>query len=218
MVARIVHLKPLAMFNLPSLKVLKGQAELAAFARRYENISGLAVSTNYLSTVGVQVFGFYLKDKLIGGFLLGTGDEFRSVQLFARAEQHASVYHKMGLPHHYTEICCLWLTPRARQQRWVNLACWVKFTVALQLHASQYLLFGTCSWGLAALYASSRKSMLIHEDLINNRPTYIFVADKKSVLPGMGNVIWHKVTKMFHLMSPGSIRLQKRLRLAEARI
>ena len=72
------------MKNLPVLNQLTNAEELKQYATAYEKCSGLPVPVSYLSEN--KTFALSLHGKMIGGFILGMGPEFRTIEFFAKAE------------------------------------------------------------------------------------------------------------------------------------
>ena len=77
------------MKNLPVLNQLTKQSEFDQYATAYEKCSGLPVPISYLSKN--KTFALSLNGKMIGGFILGMGPEFRTIEFFAKAENQNGV-------------------------------------------------------------------------------------------------------------------------------
>ncbi len=89
------------------------------------------------------------------------------------------------------------MTHAYRKNTWINTLNWVAMAIAVKKYALPNLLFGTCSLGLARLYATSQKAELIARDRVNRRNTYIFRAKKENSLIGFANIIKAKLLKRF---------------------
>lgn len=185
------------MLALPRLLQLKNSNDLRAFSQQYAACSGLPIPDDYLFAATSRVFGFYLRNQLIGGFILGSGEELRTITLFAQPENQAEVYNKIGSNQPYTEICCLWIAHAYRKNTWINTCNWISLAAAVNKYALPNILFGTCSAGLARLYATSKKAKMVSRDRVNRRRTYVFRAEKRHSLVGFANIIIAKLQKRF---------------------
>ena len=96
------------MLGLPKLKLIETQKELSFFGKVYFKNSGLPVPEQYLNNPRNRVFGIYYKKEMIGGFILGNGPDFRTIEVFAKEEIHDELYANMQGRANYTEICCFW--------------------------------------------------------------------------------------------------------------
>jgi len=187
------------MLSLPTFRQLTNAAERQTYAEQYEACSGLPVPQEYLLSPDTNVFGIYYQKTLIGGFMLGFGQDFRTVQLFAQQEAQPAVKASMGNAADYTELCCLWLARRHRTTFVINTFTWLVMLYALLRFANRRLLFGTCSLSLARLYATSKKTNLLHEDFVQRKRTFIFTAQKQDYFVGILNVLWHKCGRTLRL-------------------
>lgn len=184
-------------YLLSSYRQLTRSNDREQFASLYESHSGLPIPKDYLNASSSQIFGFYRKDKLVGGFILGHARKSRTVALFAQPHQRDAVCQRMDNQHPHTEICCLWMSHSQRKKALANSFSWLFIGWAISNYASSGLLFGTCSRGLANLYRTSQKIKLIHQDQINRRGTYIFTAKKRDCFVGIFNIVATKLRKRF---------------------
>ncbi|MEM9260365.1 MAG: hypothetical protein AAGA62_12015 [Bacteroidota bacterium] len=187
------------MLSFPTFRQLSTPTERLQYAAQYEACSGLPVPSDYLLSKENQVFGIFYQKTLIGGFLLGFGQDSRTVRLFARSEAQANVLDALGCADNYSELCCLWLARKYRATFLINTFTWLIILYALLRFANPCLVFGTCSRGLARLYASSKRVHLLHEDVINRKPTYIFTGQKHNYLVGILNILLHKYSRKLRL-------------------
>lgn len=186
------------MFNsIPQLKQITDTAALAQFGNTYSSFSGLPVPSSYLENN--RVFAIYYKGDMIGGFILATGSDFRTINCFAKPTAHAELHEKMGNLATYTELCCFWIDVKYRSKTAVNMFIWMSMSYALKKYGTQYLLFGTCSKGLARLYSATEHSILIHKDRINRKHTFVFVAQRKHSIVGISQIVLHKVKRMLQM-------------------
>jgi len=155
------------MKNLPALNQLTTQEEMTQYAKAYEKCSGLPVPLSYLKEN--KTFALTLNGEMIGGFILGMGPEFRTIEFFAKAENQSALQEKLICPNQFTEITCFWLASKHRSQSITNLLTWIKLALAIKKHSNPYLIYGTNSKGLARLYSTTKESYLVHNDRCNNK-------------------------------------------------
>ncbi|MEM7105346.1 MAG: hypothetical protein AAF502_19565 [Bacteroidota bacterium] len=182
------------MSALPKIKILKAQEELEQFQTSYFGNAKLEVPMEYLQNN--QVFAFILNGKQVGGFVLGTDQNFRTVEFFASAEKRAKVSSQIKKPGLFSELCCFWIDPEHKCKTRVNLAIWFLMSLTLKKNSRQFLLFGTCSKGLAKLYSSTRHSVLIHKDRVNRNATFIFIAKRSICISGIMEIILKKMKRL----------------------
>ena len=153
---------------------------------------------------------------MIGGFILGMGPTFRTIDFFAAAENQPDLTKKLVDPNKFTEITCFWLDSKHRSQSYTNLLTWIKLALAIKKHSNPYLLFGTNSKGLARLYNISKESFLVHDDLCNNKKTYVFVAQTRYCIKGILEIMAFKVKRMISRFRRKSIRMNFNLSTHQA--
>jgi len=184
------------MKNFPKLVQLKSNEEMNQYAMAYEECSKLPVPVSYLSVN--KTFALMLSDKMIGGFILGNGPRFRTINFFASPENQPALMNRMESLDQYTEITCFWLDKSYRSQSFVNLLTWAKLALAIKKHSNPYLLFGTNSRGLARLYNIPAAAQLIHSDYCNCKSTYVFIAETKNCIRGITEIILFKVKRIIN--------------------
>lgn len=187
------------MFNLPQSKLIKDRTELQNFSTHYGLASGLPVPIQFLQDSNNNVFGIYYKGDLIGGYILGNGPSFRTVEYFAKEEERENVCELLGDLSAYTEICCFWIEKSMRSNSKFNFFTWLAMTYSLKVYGNKYFLFGTCSRSLARLYGQTPKSVLIHRDRVNKKTTFIFRAKRRTCITGMFEIILHKLRRIISL-------------------
>lgn len=186
------------MLNFPKFRKLSTAQALDFYANTYEKCSGLPVPMAYLESN--HVFGIYLDNKMIGGFILGSGEQLRTIEFFAAPEVHEKLYTQMEAPNSYTEICCFWIDRAYRRKTSINYFIWVSMAYALKKYGTEHIVFGTCSRRLAALYSATPRSIFLHSDFIKNKQTFIYVARKKGCVGGILQIVYHKLKRLLHLV------------------
>lgn len=186
------------MYTIPKFKKLSTDQELHFFATTYEQNSGLPVPMAYLQDN--HVFGIYLRKKMIGGFILGSGQHLRTVQFFAAKEKHQELFQRMEPLESYTEICCFWIERAYRRKTIINYFIWVSMALSLKKYGTKNIIFGTQSSRLAALYSATDKSVFLHSDKIKNRQTFIYVARKKGCVTGILQIVYYKFKRLLHIV------------------
>ncbi len=185
------------MKSFPKFKKLQNDKDLDYFAVTYEKCSGLAVPASYLKNN--KVYGIYIKSKMIGGFILCSGEDLRTIEFFAAKDKHESLFQKMSPKNTYTEICCFWIDRAFRKKTGINYFIWVSMAYALKRYGTENIIFGTNSRRLAALYSTTPRSIFLHSDLIKNKKTFIFTARKRGCVRGILQIVYHKFLRFLKL-------------------
>ncbi|MBK8564195.1 MAG: hypothetical protein IPN76_12870 [Saprospiraceae bacterium] len=185
------------MFHLPTFKRLRTSGELEAFSRTYFQCSGFDVNLAYF--MANQVFGVEWQGRMVGGFVLGTGERLRTLEVFAGTESRPALYHEMQQAEAPTEICCFWMDPATRKKTWLNFFVWCCMAYSLQVFGTEQLVFGTNSARLALLYSATPKCRLLHSDCINNRRTFIYTGPRRHCLLGVGQILCYKIRRLVKL-------------------
>ncbi len=188
------------MFSLPHFNQLKTKNALKEFSEIYLKSSGLPIPDSYLYHSKNKIFGIYWKQELIGGFILGNCPDFRTIDIFAEASQHQSIHTQMEYLAEYTEITCFWIKRKFRTNTLLNFFTWLAMSYALKKSNTKYFLFGTCSRSLARLYATTPKSILLHQDFINKKPTFIFWAKRSTCILGILEILFFKMRRRVGLI------------------
>ncbi|AEE50419.1 hypothetical protein [Haliscomenobacter hydrossis] len=118
------------MLLLPKFNKINTTQALDVFADTYTQCSGFKVNRDYYENN--QVFGIYWQSRMIGGFVLGTGETLRTLEVFVGSEHRGGLYThvKSSVPH--TEMCCFWMDPSTRKKTWLNFFVWFCVAYALR--------------------------------------------------------------------------------------
>lgn len=197
---RSLLIKIFNMISIPHFNQIKSKQALREFSKTYLKASGLPIPDSYLYHSKNKIFGIYWKQEFIGGFILGNCPEFRTIDVFSEASYHQRIYAQMEQPTEYTEITCFWIKRKFRTNTTLNFFTWLAMSYALKKSDTKYFLFGTCSRSLARLYATTSKSILLHQDYINNKPTFIFWAKRSTCVLGILEILLFKTRRRFGLM------------------
>ncbi len=194
------------MFNLPTFREITSTPDRYHFAKTYSKCSGLPVPDEFILATTNQIFGLYIKGNLIGGFILGQGPAFRTISVFASESHQEALYHQFITEEECTEICCFFISRAYRQKTLTNFSSWAAMIYAQIKYGRKTFLFGTCSRSLAKLYGQTEKSMLIHEDKINGKSTFIFCAERRFCVQGMLKIMYHKLQRTIKVAKRGAKR------------
>ena len=184
------------MITIPSLKRLKSQTQLDYYSETYLKCSGLPIPQVYINNPDNRVYGIFYNNKMIGGFILGKGQTLRTLEVFAQPDARRRLYDSVGEIHECTEITCFWIDPKFRKNPYLNTYTWICLAIMLKCVGNKKVIFGTCSASLAKLYSTTSKSVLIHKDVVNGKPTFIFRGDQQVSLIGFFEVLRHKWSRM----------------------
>ena len=185
------------MLAVPKLKCIINDSEIRRFQEVYTKNSGLAIPFEYLKAH--RVFGVYHRNQLIGGYILGNGPEFRTIQLFAQTSSHDQLKKDFDLKNPYTEICCYWIHKNYQTKTSINFFIWMALSITLKMYGHTHVMFGTNSRRLAALYATTKESKVIHRDRINNKNTFIFKGSSKNCISGIFNIVLGKAMRTLQI-------------------
>jgi hypothetical protein len=180
------------MFTLPSFNILRSTQSRNQYAERYEKSSGLPIPQDYLHDPANRVFGVVRDRELVGGFILGEGVALRTVKVFAAKADQTAINNLAGSAGERTEITCFWIGATVRKEVLLNRFIWLSMAYALTRYAKQTIIFGTCSRGLARLYATSQRVSLLNRDRVNGKPAFIFQAEKREAIAGFCNILTFK--------------------------
>lgn len=172
------------------LKTLTKESDKLFFRQRYESISGLEIPRSYFNAS--KTFTFSNKERILGGFMLGSGPDFRTVNMFVSPIHHELFYNIINL-NDFVEVCCFWIDHKYRKHKYLNALLWLKLAYAVTAQPESYVLFGTNSLGLAKMYGRPRKSLLFHHDEIDKKQTFIFIARRKEFAAGVWEIILQKM-------------------------
>lgn len=186
------------MFSLPRLTLIQDKETLQNFANTYFKCSGLPIPDAYLYDPKNKIFGIFSNQELIGGYILGNGSAFRTIDIFANTESQEMIYENLEDRSNYTEITCFWIKRAYRTKTSLNFFTWFSMAYALKKYGTKYLLFGTCSRSLARLYGTTSKSMMIHRDFIKKKPTFIFLGKHKGCISGILEIVAFKLKRVFN--------------------
>jgi len=190
------------MLHFPKLKCLQNKHELNVFANHYFQCSSFNVDRTYYESN--QVFGIYYKGQMIGGFVLGTGEILRTLEVFVGDEYRGSLYQQVQQSVPHTEMCCFWIAPIYRKQTLLNFFVWFCVAYALRVYGTSQLIFGTNSIRLAALYSAASKSTLLHRDFLNQKQTFVFVGSRKHCLLGVAQILHYKIKRLIKIAKNNS--------------
>ena len=178
----------------PAFRKITTTEELNAFAAIYTRCSGFVVPEAYYASN--QVFAVYWQKQMVGGFVLGTGERLRTLEVFAGAETRPALYQQLQAAEAYTEMCCFWMDPAFHKKTWLNFFVWLCVAYALWTFGTPQLIFGTNSVRLAALYSATPKCKMLHADYINHKKTFIFSGPRRDCLTGVAQILWYKIKRL----------------------
>ncbi len=182
---------------LPRFVQLSQAQDLNHFSSAYTECSGFEVKRDYYELN--QVFAIYWRQRMLGGFVLGSGETLRTLEVFVSEEQRAALCDQVNSGLSHTEMCCFWMEPEARKKAWLNFYVWACVAYALRFFGSQQLIFGTNSVRLAALYSATPKCVLLHADYLNQKQTYVFTGPRKHCLLGVAQILLYKLKRVLKI-------------------
>lgn len=182
------------MLHFPAFKQVQNSNEIDVFASHYFQCSGFNVNRDYY--VNNQMFAIYYQGNMVGGFVLGTGDTLRTLEVFAGNDHRENLYQQVRASKPHTEMCCFWMAPDIRKKTLINFFVWLCVAYALWVYGTPQLIFGTNSVRLAALYSATPKSILLHSDYLNQKHTFIYTGPRKHCLIGVAQIMYYKMKRL----------------------
>ena len=202
------------MALLPTFKKINNTQELDVFASTYTQCSGFNVNRDYYENN--QVFGVYCQKRMVAGFVLGTGETLRTLEVFVGEEHRNGLYQKVTDTVPHTEMCCFWMEPGTRKKTLLNFFVWFCVAYALRFFGTQQLIFGTNSVRLAALYSAASQANLIHSDYLKQKRTFVFSGPRRYCLLGVAQILWYKFKRTLKIVNQRS-RVQVNISKPERR-
>lgn len=190
------------MAFIPKFKKINNAEELDVFASTYTQCSGFNVNRDYYENN--QVFGIYCQERMVAGFVLGTGETLRTLEVFVGEEHRSGLYQKVTDTVPHTEMCCFWMEPGTRKKTLLNFFVWFCVAYALRFFGTQQLLFGTNSVRLATLYSAASKAKLIHSDYLKQKRTFVFSGPRRYCLLGVAQILWYKLKRTLKIVNQRS--------------
>jgi len=153
--------------------------QLNEFSEAYFKLSNLDVPISYLERS--SVFGFYIDNNLIGGFILAKSykNQLRTIEFFSSDREKRKLYKSLKRLDQYLEVTCFWLARKYRRRGNVRSRSWVILASKIVKENKDLVIYGTNNNGLAKLYSYPKTSTLLHRDNVNNKDTFIFITTRK---------------------------------------
>lgn len=174
------------------MKRITKQADLQSFQEHYESQSGLDVPMHYLEIS--TVYALYCNGEMCGGFVLGQNKELRTIEVFASSE-YRNKLNELQSQQHFCEICCFWMDRSLQKRKAQCLAVWLQMAWKVSLMKNPFVIFGTNCFGLAKLYGLPEHSLLCHQDMIDNKQTYIFIGHRRMFLGGVLEIVLSRLLR-----------------------
>ena len=185
------------MKNFPKITRITDDLALETYAQAYQRVSRSAVPIAYLKQA--DVYAVKVNKKIIGGFVLANGPQFRTIALFMQEEDQEQFYEQTNPSNQCTELTCYWMSRNAQNKILLNLYVWLSLAVILKLKCKAFILFGTSSKSLARLYSQTPRAILIHQGRIKRRNAFIFVGKRKECFRGILEVVASKLRRLVYI-------------------
>lgn len=159
---------------------------LKEFREKYISVSGLNVPEDFLKQRTVYA-AFNLKNRMCGGFVLGTVTPYRTIEVFAGESSKKKLYDFVeGTT--YCELNCFWLSVKSRKGFW-GYWFWLLFAFKVSMQKEKMLIYGTIAKSLADIYGYPKKSKLLHKDELlfdgKMRTSWIFIGARTDFFVGV---------------------------------
>ena len=130
---------------------------------------------------------FNLKNRMCGGFVLGTVTPYRTIEVFAGESSKKKLYDFVeGTT--YCELNCFWLSVKSRKGFW-GYWFWLLFAFKVSMQKEKMLIYGTIAKSLADIYGYPKKSKLLHKDELlfdgKMRTSWIFIGARTDFFVGV---------------------------------
>jgi len=172
------------MKNLPHIQLIENNTQRDHFSWKYYQACGLPVPVKYIEAH--QAFQIEWKGEVIGGFIIGEGPVFRTVNSYAKGLVRPIFRRILHPTEDYSEICCYWLDERFQKLGFLNIIICFKIGMVIQKYANKKILFGTDSRRVAQLFSFSTYTRLIHKDQVYGAQTFMFTMERRHCM----NAFW----------------------------
>jgi hypothetical protein len=176
------------------LRKIEDEVLLREFLRKYIGASGLDVTLDFLK--GRQVYAaFNMKNRMCGGFVLGSSNPYRTIEVFASESSRTGLYKSLeGVS--CCEINCFWLSVKNGKGFW-SYWFWILFAFKVYAQKEKIVIFGTIARSLANIYGYPTRSYLLHsEDMMfggRMRTSWIFSCHRTYFLKGVMEIFAYKL-------------------------
>ena len=175
------------------IKLLKSDLEITAFKEAYETLSGLTVPFKYLKES--NVYGCKIKGQMVGGYVLSGITDLRTIKVFTNLESRERATRIIKEFGNHCEVCCFWMNYEYRSKFWFNGLLWMKMAWDVKNRSEKMILFGTNSRGLAKVYGFPKNSILLITDEVNEKKTFIFLAERKHFFEGVWSIVKARIMR-----------------------
>lgn len=174
------------LYKMLFLRKITDERLLKEFRQKYISVSGLNVPEDFLQQRTVYA-AFNLKNRMCGGFVLGTVNPYRTIEVFAGDESKDQLY-KFVEGDSYCELNCFWLSVKNRKGFW-GYWFWLLFAFKVSMQKEKMLIYGTIAKSLADIYGYPRKSKLLHTEHMmfdgKMRTSWIFIGARADFFVGV---------------------------------
>ncbi|MFL5772067.1 MAG: hypothetical protein ACJ75F_02840 [Flavisolibacter sp.] len=175
-----------SLYKMLFLKKITEDHLLAEFREKYISVSGLNVPEDFLKKRTVYA-AFNLKNRMCGGFVLGSITPYRTIEVFAGEESKKKLYDFVE-GDSYCELNCFWLSVKSRKGFW-GYWFWLLFAFKVSMQREKMLIYGTIAKSLADIYGYPKKSKLLHKDELmfdgKMRSSWIFIGARTDFFIGV---------------------------------
>jgi hypothetical protein len=176
------------------LRKIEDEVLLKEFQRKYIGASGLDVTIDFLK--GRTVYAaFNMKNRMCGGFVLGSSNPLRTIEVFASESSRTGLYKSLEGAS-CCEINCFWLSVKNGKGFW-SYWFWILFAFKVYAQKEKIIIYGTIARSLANIYGYPARSFLLHtEDMMFDgrmRTSWIFSCHRTYFLKGVMEIFAYKL-------------------------
>ena len=176
------------------LRKIEDEELLQEFQRKYIGASGLDVTVEFLKVRTVYA-AFNMKNRMCGGFVLGSTNPLRTIEVFASETSRRGLYKSLE-GSSCCEINCFWLSVKNGKGFW-SYWFWLLFAFKVYAQKEKIIIYGTIARSLANIYGYPAKSYLLHtEDMMFDgrmRTSWIFSCNRTYFLKGVMEIFAYKL-------------------------
>jgi len=130
----------------------------------------------------------------MAGFALSTSlSQLRTIKRYVYPTNRNGLIYQLPDLKDICEITCFWMTKDIQKWSWTKALILIELSIKAFFRKEKWMLFGTKSQELAAIFNLPSSSNLIHTDVVKGIHAFVFIAKIHHVLKGICEVIIHKV-------------------------
>jgi len=117
-------------------KRIKSNLEIDEFLTRFENYVGVKLPNSY--AIHSKIVGIFLQERLVGGYMLVTGPNLRSVMFLPDSIKKSSMLFNKD-PYEFMEVNGLWMSPAIKTAK-QQFRVWMHILIDIFITKKRYIM------------------------------------------------------------------------------